>query len=262
MLTIKRFFTYSLLLHAAILIAALSFVPPVKGKRGEEFFASIVSPEEVLVSRPSAPVLRGARSTPRVQPKAVIPAPEREGNIPALPEREISSSKSPSPAASPNTAKESSPERKGTVQRPVGPELSIREKLFDKSIIGDLTKREIRKADEGEEERKFTFDIKELKYLGYLMRLKEKIEAIWIYPPDALSHGIYGDLVIKFTIKKNGRLGAVELIRTSGHKNLDSAALKALRDAEPFWPLPDDWGVETYIIEGHFIYSIYGYYVR
>jgi protein TonB len=57
-------------------------------------------------------------------------------------------------------------------------------------------------------------------------------------------------------------LGAVELIRTSGHKSLDDAAMKALKEGEPYWPLPDEWGMEAYTIEGHFIYSIYGYYIR
>jgi protein TonB len=262
MLTLRRFFAYSLLLHTAILIAALSFVPPIKEKRGGEFFARLVSPDEFLVSRPSSPDLGRMRPTPHVRPKAVMPAPARGGHILTLPEREVSPSQSPLPSASPDATMGGRSERKGTVQQPVKPELSTREKLFDKGIIGDLSKRETRKGDREEEERTFTFNVKELKYLPYLLRLKEKIESTWVYPPDALAQGIYGDLVIKFTIKKNGRLEAVELVRTSGHKNLDSAALKALRDAEPFWPLPDEWGVETYTIEGHFIYTIYGYYIR
>jgi len=77
-----------------------------------------------------------------------------------------------------------------------------------------------------------------------------------------LEKGIYGDLDIEFTIKKNGKLGAIQLVRTSGYKDLDDAAIKALRDAEPYWPLPDDIREQSLTITGHFIYSLYGQYIR
>jgi protein TonB len=137
-----------------------------------------------------------------------------------------------------------------------------RENLFDRNIVGDIAKKEIEKEAKEKAEKTFTFDTKEYKFLIYNNRLKERIESIWLYPPDAAAQGIYGDLVIKFTIKKNGMLGAVEIIRTSGRKNLDDAALKALKNGEPYWPLPDEWGMEAYTIEGHFVYTIYGYYMR
>jgi protein TonB len=74
--------------------------------------------------------------------------------------------------------------------------------------------------------------------------------------------GIYGDLYIRFTIMKNGRLGAVELVRTSGYRALDDAAIKALWDAEPYWPLPNEWGREGFTITGHFIYTLHGVYIK
>ena len=114
----------------------------------------------------------------------------------------------------------------------------------------------------GVKKRSLTLNTKDYKFLIYNKRLKERIESIWIYPNEAASRGIYGDLVIRFTIKKNGTLGAVELMRTSGHQNLDTAAIKALKDGEPYWPLPDEWGMDAYTIVGHFVYTIYGYYLR
>jgi len=243
-----------------VLIAALFYLPPMNEKRSGEFFATLVSPEESLTSRPSRPFIAGGkRIAPPPGPKAVSPEGSRGDTLPALPERGISSL--PSPLPSPDMPVEGRMERRDSM-KPHKPEPSTREKLFDKGVIGDLVRKDAKKEDKGDEERIFTFNVHDLKYLAYLKRLKEKIESIWVYPPDALAQGIYGDLVIKFTIKKNGQLGAVDLVRTSGHKNLDSAAVKSLRDADPFWPLPDDWGVETYTIEGHFIYTIYGYYIR
>ena len=61
-----------------------------------------------------------------------------------------------------------------------------------------------------------------------------------------------------FVIKKDGKLGKVEVVRTSGFRDLDKAAVKALKDAEPFWPLPKDWEKEDLEIKGHFIYILGG----
>jgi protein TonB len=138
-----------------------------------------------------------------------------------------------------------------------------KEKIFDESIIGDIAKRDLDKfTKELRTDNVITFDTTEYRYAGYLEKLRERIEHIWIYPVNARARGIYGDLKIQFTIKKNGRLGAVELVRTSGYKMLDDAAIKALKDGEPYWPLPDEWGKESYTILGHFIYSLRGRYIR
>lgn len=134
-----------------------------------------------------------------------------------------------------------------------------KDRLFDREVVEGLAKNE---KEEVKPDRGITFDTKELKYYSYMQRLKDRIEGIWRYPPDAAEKGIYGDLYIRFTIKKNGRLDNIELLRTSGYRSLDEAAMKALRDAEPFWPLPDEWKKEDLIITGHFIYSLYGVYLR
>jgi len=147
----------------------------------------------------------------------------------------------------------------GRKQEKSGP--AMKEKLFDRGIIGDIAKRNIEKEEREKKDKSFTFDTKEYRFLIYNQRLKQRIESIWVYPRDAAAQGIYGDLVIKFTIMQNGNLGSVELVRTSGHKSLDDAAIKALRDGAPYWPIPKEWGMEAYTIEGLFIYTLYGYYV-
>jgi protein TonB len=260
-LSIRRSFVYSVVAHTLIIFAVMFFMPVTKEKKmGEEFFARLVSPDEFFAKVPYVPAIPKVSPTHNVQPRTFMPPLSPS----PVAEEEIPSSQFSSPPGSPNQTIEGRPESKVTSQKPgvlpEVPEPSLREKLFDRTIIGGLAKREIEK--EKREEKTLGFDVKDLRFSGYLQRLKEKIESIWIYPPDAAVKGIYGDLIIEFTIKKNGSLGAVELIRTSGHKNLDDAAMKALRDAEPFWPLPKEWDMEAYSITGHFFYSIYGYYIR
>ena len=123
--------------------------------------------------------------------------------------------------------------------------------LFDRKIIDKF-------ASKGpDKEKGLTFEAPELINRGYMRLLREKIENIWKYPQEAARLGRSGDLYIKFSIKKDGSLGKIELIRTSGHRELDEAAMKALKDAQPYWPLPDDWKGEDLEINGHFIY-VYG----
>lgn len=128
--------------------------------------------------------------------------------------------------------------------------------LFDKETIEKYAKKDIERKEKG-----LTFEAPELKHRGYMSMLKERIENVWKYPEDAAIKGITGDLYIMFSILRDGRLGEVRLIRASGFRDLDDAALKAVRDAEPYWPLPDDWERDELPITGHFIYIIGGWYL-
>ena len=254
---------------------------PEKKKSGGELFTDLVSPEELISRKP--PILRPmqparAKSTPHSKPRPTVLSPTIDTKRTAQPGKGILNEKitrlSPeskdTKATPPSTSVskegqdgfhgESRPgSHGGSVPKPdkIGP--MFREKLFDKKVIGDLAMRNVEKE---QKTTPLSFDTSEYRFLIYNRRLKERIESIWHYPPDAAAQGIYGDLIIKFTIKKNGQMGAVELVRTSGHKTLDDAAMEALREGAPYWPLPEEWGMEGYTIEGHFVYSLYGYYIR
>jgi len=129
--------------------------------------------------------------------------------------------------------------------------------LFDKETIEKYAQKKTMK----EKEKGLTFDAPELLHRGYMRMLKDRIESIWKYPEDAARRGISGDLYITFYIHKDGKLGEVKLVRTSGHRELDESAMKALRDAEPFWPLPEDFEKDALEIKGHFIYILGATYI-
>ena len=137
-----------------------------------------------------------------------------------------------------------------------------RAKLFDKGVIGEAARKETSGVHKKDETVKL--DTSQYRYAGYNRLLRDKIEnsGCWVYPPEAIQRRIYGDVFIDFTIMKNGKLEKAELIRTSGYKMLDDAALRALKDCEPYWPLPDEWGRDTFTVQGHFIYAPTGFFVR
>lgn len=127
--------------------------------------------------------------------------------------------------------------------------------LFDKETIERFARKSLSR------EKNLTFDTSEFKHRGYMRMLKQRIESIWKYPREAARRGISGDLYVRFVIKKDGRLGDVELLRTSGYRYLDKAAIKAVKDAGPFWPLPEDWENDDLEIKGYFIYILGSTYV-
>ncbi|MCX8027748.1 MAG: energy transducer TonB [Thermodesulfovibrionales bacterium] len=266
----KKAFTLSIILHIVIILVSIQMIDIKKETKKQDFFyADIVRPDMLKgYDRESASETKRDTRPYKPQSKKVIP---KEPKPDIKTERQRDTKKTyPDVAKRDNTSDGSMqtpslPQRSAPVL-PSDPSLSQpkkedipRDRLFDRKIIRDIAKAN---RPETKQDDSITFDTKEFKYHGYLRRLKDRIEGVWRYPQEAAERGIYGDLYIKFTIKKNGRLGEVELLRTSGHRLLDEAALKALRDADPFWPLPDELGKESFTITGHFVYSIYGIYLR
>ena len=280
-LNIKTFVVVSVVVHLLMLIAVY-FLPAPELKKPKEFFTRLVTPEEavkpVIVPPPAAkpvPVPPAVPQKPAPPPQRpvtpippkVLPSPDK----PVVPDMGKEAGKPLPEGVTPRPEKgggsEGTPgelsDKPGFEESrtPTGMPRSTREKLFDRKIIGDAADKGPG-GGKGKKDEAITFDTKEYRYAGYMRKLKEKIESIWEYPADARRRGLYGDLRVRFTIKKDGRLASIELERTSGYKSLDDAAIKALKDGEPYWPLPDEWEMDTYTINGHFVYTLYGYGIR
>lgn len=265
-----------------MVLAGTYFLPAPQSKKAREFFTQLVAPEQAKEPEIIMPLSKQMPIPPNGKPIPTVPRPLRpftqipqktvpSPDSPVIPGEGKDDGKplpegiSPKPGGSKARGDEDSeeispkPGYRESGRQPGRREATTREKLFDRGVIGDT-------ALKGEGGKKksdtLSFATQDYRYAGYMRKLREKIESIWEYPPEAARRGLYGDLKINFTIKRDGKLGAVELVRTSGYKMLDDAALKALRDGEPYWPIPDDWGMESYTINGHFFYTMYGYGIR
>ncbi len=75
-------------------------------------------------------------------------------------------------------------------------------------------------------------------YVTYFTKIKQLIENQWEYPEVALRYGLQGRLSLQFTIGANGQLEQLRLIRSSGSQVLDDEAVRAIRAAAPFPPIP------------------------
>ena len=85
----------------------------------------------------------------------------------------------------------------------------------------------------------------------YLDQWRRKIERIGNlnYPEKAKRQGIFGSLTLKVAINADGTVNQILVIRGSGHKILDDAAIRIVRLAAPFAPLTNDILVDTDILE-------------
>jgi protein TonB len=70
--------------------------------------------------------------------------------------------------------------------------------------------------------------------LSYLEMVRFKIERYKQYPETAKARQIEGSVTIRFVITPEGGVRAVEVVKTSGQKVLDTVAIKAVQTAAPF----------------------------
>lgn len=277
---------FSFVIHLSIVLL-ISLIPPEKKKALPSLLTRLVTPEEFAGMKPHGPqgssgavhkkaditqakrqviipAVKGKISAPGLRRAAPIgprqgsptlpqanPAAQGVEKTDVLPQTPVNGGDST--GGSSEGSGSYSQSRKGGGNAGGASRLSNREKLFDRTIIAGIAAKEELKKDNT-----VRLDTKDFKYGPYMGRLRDRIEGVWKYPAEAARRGIYGDLEITFTINKNGRLSDIEVTRTSGHSSLDAAAVQALKDGEPYWPLPDDWGKDTLTIPGHFTYTIYG----
>jgi TonB family protein len=94
----------------------------------------------------------------------------------------------------------------------------------------------------------------EIQYISYFASIKRKIELVWQYPYEAAVAGIEGELTVDFVIARSGKVESIALVRGSGHKILDDEAIRSIRIAAPFDPIPAEYKIPSLQIRGRFLY--------
>lgn len=215
-----------------------------------------------------APAPRTAPPTPKVAdvPKEAPKAPPTE---PAPPKSEEPGPPSkvapPAPTPEPTqTAKATSPQS-STPPQQLGaptpprvastppPESSATSGMFRRGGGGGL--KGGRGGIEGEP---IPLDTPDPRYQDYFNQIRERIKSKWIYPYEASSRGIGGELSIEFGIAKSGELQFIERRRSSGVELLDDYAMRAVQLASPFPPVPDAISKGGLPIHGIFRYQLLG----
>jgi periplasmic protein TonB len=248
---LKRFLVISIILHALVIAIAL-FLAPQKDKETKTMTAILVPPEAA-----QKPFEQPRPAEKKEKPKIRRQEPVRTGEtgdpkkLFAVPKgKRASRGRTPSRESDNKAARSAQPRTKlSTPDKITGP--SMHDRLFDSAAIGKTARAGKGKA-MSVHNGGLSFDIGSERHYGWVQRFSEKVSTVWRYPPELLQRKIFSDVYVRITIARNGVLKRAELVRTSGYNSLDQSALKALKDANPYWPLPGDWEEDELTIVGRF----------
>ncbi|MFA5590518.1 MAG: TonB family protein [Lysobacteraceae bacterium] len=90
--------------------------------------------------------------------------------------------------------------------------------------------------------RKFvSANTREYEYAAYLRAWQARVERIGNlnYPDEARRRSLLGQLVLTVAVRRDGSVEDITIVQPSGVPVLDEAAIRTVRLAEPFGPLPD-----------------------
>lgn len=92
---------------------------------------------------------------------------------------------------------------------------------------------------------------REYRYAAYLEAWRRKVERIGNlnYPDAAKRKKLYGDLLLHVAVRADGSVSEIRVLRSSGHKILDDAAVRIVRLAAPFAPFPEEIRKEVDILD-------------
>jgi TonB family protein len=81
-------------------------------------------------------------------------------------------------------------------------------------------------------------DTKNLRYFSYFAKIERRIKQSFYYPKAAAEDFLNGIVTVSFEINRNGSLGELKIIGSSGKEVLDEAALAIIQRAAPFSTIP------------------------
>ncbi|GAB4194107.1 MAG: energy transducer TonB [Wenzhouxiangellaceae bacterium] len=87
-----------------------------------------------------------------------------------------------------------------------------------------------------------TASTREWRYAAYMQAWVAKVERIgnMNFPEEARRRSLSGNLVLTVAVRQDGSVESVDVLRSSGQAILDQAAVRIVRLAAPFAPLPAD----------------------
>ena len=208
--------------------------------------------EIVTKSIPAAPLppLPNAEQTEPAEPVApqeVEPVTEPELHEPAsMPDPETVEQLAVE-VETPKTAVEEVPDAVQT-NRPSASEL-----MTNSLKMAALSSEVQRKLETRAQRPKRTFisaSTREYKYAAYMEDWRIKVERFGNlnYPEEARRRKITGKLVLDVALNPDGKINQITVLRSSGHKVLDDAAIRIVELAAPYQPFPKAIRAETDVL--------------
>nr|VFJ51857.1 MAG: protein TonB [Candidatus Kentron sp. DK] len=171
--------------------------------------------EKTVLSQTERPTLQKARKRPLPDPEPVR--------------------KSPSTTLTKNKSVPSEPTER------INAAALVRRSLALTSLNAEIQQR-LRAYAERPRRKWITARTREYKYASYMDAWRAKVEQVGNlnYPDEAMRRKLSGNLLLGVAINADGTINEITLHRSSGHKVLDDAAIRIVRLASPFAPLPEN----------------------
>lgn len=83
---------------------------------------------------------------------------------------------------------------------------------------------------------------REYAYAAYMRAWVARVERVGNlnYPDEARQRQIHGELILTVAIERDGSIESIDIVKSSGERVLDDAAIQIVRMSAPFTELPDD----------------------
>jgi protein TonB len=189
--------------------------------------------EAETARRPSQPV---SGQLPKAQP-GVAPVPLRDAAprpAPASPLERLTARESEFTVSS-------APQTPEARERPAPEVLEAEQRRLEMARLAQEIQRESEQYAKRPRRKYISANTHEYEFAAYMRAWVARIERIGNlnYPDEARRRQLHGQLVLTVGLSRDGRVKSIDVIQPSGAKVLDDAAIRIVRLAEPFPPLPE-----------------------
>ena len=101
-----------------------------------------------------------------------------------------------------------------------------------------------------------SLDTKDKKYISYAKAVKNRLMQNWEYPKEAWENLIEGEVMVVFSLNRQGDLKDINILSPSNHKILDTETTRTIRSSAPFPPFPGSVTVKKLNIKASFSYRL------
>jgi len=139
--------------------------------------------------------------------------------------------------------------QKETPEQPPLPQPTNRE-LIEKKLEMARLAEEVQRENQAYAKRPrikyISANTKEYEYAAYMAGWVARIERIGNlnYPDDARRQQLHGQVILAVSVNRDGTIGSIDVVQSSGHKLLDDAAIRIAHLAAPFPPIPSKEGYD------------------
>jgi protein TonB len=230
--------------------------PPVVQRREQP--ARRLGPDDRIAPRETA---QEGHDTEDRQPAARVPQSASRPAAPASP------STPPTVATTPSTATGEAPPRPVSPQGEFSPAPAANSgrpqpSLKDLMTLAPATRERMesdwrRKAREGVERGDTVWlDTEHDLLISFFKRFRDNIYNVWNYPERARLHEEQGTCLLRIVVSREGTIDDVQLLESSGFRDLDEEAIRAVKKGQPYGPLPRAYPHPQLNIMAYFRYNL------